>query len=211
MNGFRNFSLSNSLLVLVTLLVVSGCTRKQPSKEPPIHLNPNMDNQGKVKPQSVSRFFEDGAGMRSSIDGTVARGQLRDDDAFYRGVDAQGKHIKTLPVVITPQLLQRGRERYDIYCSPCHSRLGDGRGIMIKRGYVPPPSFHIDRVRDFDDGYIFNVISNGVRNMPAYAHQVPVSDRWAIIAYIRALQRSQNAAVEDVPEELRDKIRQADQ
>ena len=197
--------------VLVSLIVISGCARERPSKNPPIHLNPNMDSQEKYKPQAAGPFFADGAAMRSPVPGTIARGELRDNKTYYRGRDVDGNHIKSLPVEISPQLLQRGRERYDIYCSPCHSRLGDGRGIMIQRGYIPPPTFHTDRIRDFDDGYIFDVITSGVRNMPAYAHQVPVADRWAIVAYIRALQRAQNATVDDVPEELRDIIRQAEQ
>ena len=145
--------------------------------------------------------------MQLPVAGTVARGQLRADSVYYHGRDSNGELVLTIPVVMTSQLLRRGRERYDIYCSPCHSRVGDGRGIMTKRGYVPPPTFHNDRLRKVADGHLFDVISNGLRNMPSYAHQVPVDDRWAIVAYMRALQRSRNATIEDIPEKLRDQIR----
>ena len=195
----------------LALLVLAGCARERPSQKPPIHFNPNMDNQEKYQAQGESRFFDDGAAMRPPVPGTVARGQLRGDPAVYTGRDASGEFVKTSPVAIDMPLLSRGRERYDIFCSPCHSRVGDGRGIMIQRGYVPPPSFHQDYVREHADGYLFDVITNGVRNMPAYAHQVPVEDRWAVVAYLRALQRSRDAALEDIPEELRDRAVQGNQ
>jgi mono/diheme cytochrome c family protein len=105
------------------------------------------------------------------------------------------------------ELLKRGQERFNIFCSPCHGRLGDGKGIVVERGYSPPPTFHSDRVRSFPDGHIFDVITNGIRNMPPYGPQIPASDRWAIVAYFRALQRSQNATVNDIPVELRDQVK----
>ena len=166
-----------------------------------------MDRQQKYRAQAYSPFFDDGATMRVPVAGTVARGELRDDDVFYRGKTAAGDFVRKGPLPVTMQLLERGQERYDIYCSPCHSRVGDGRGIMVTRGYVPPPSFHTDRIREFPDGQIFDVISNGVRNMPSYRHQIPPGDRWAIAAYLRAVQRSQKASVEDIPVELRDKVK----
>jgi mono/diheme cytochrome c family protein len=193
-------------LIAVLLLapaVLSGCARERPSSQPPIHLIPDMDHQPKFKAQSESRFFADGAAMRMPVPGTVARGELREDDAYFRGLNADSSFVRSLPVPVTTQLLERGRQRFDIYCSPCHSRVGDGRGIMVRRGYVPPPTFHSDRLRDIEDGYIFSVITDGVRNMPAYKYQVPVADRWAVVAYLRALQRSQNATLDDVPQELR--------
>jgi mono/diheme cytochrome c family protein len=166
-----------------------------------------MDHQPKYKAQAKSLYFEDGAAMRTPVAGTVARGQLREDDAYYRGLKSDGTPIKSIPVPITQALLERGQERFNIYCSPCHSRVGDGRGIMIARGYVPPPTFHDERLRNIEDGYIFNVITNGIRNMPPYRYQVPVEDRWAIVAYMRALQRSQNATLDDIPTELRQEVR----
>jgi mono/diheme cytochrome c family protein len=103
--------------------------------------------------------------------------------------------------------LKRGQERYNIYCSPCHSRVGDGRGIMINKGYLPPPSFHIDRIREMPDGQVYDVITNGVRNMPSYRHQVNPGDRWAIVTYVRALQKSRNATISDIPEEKLEELK----
>jgi hypothetical protein len=196
-----------TLLALLMVLTISGgCSRNRPSERPPIHFNPNMDNQEKYRAQSENRFFEDGAAMRVPVAGTVARDDLQEDDAYFKGLNSSGEFIDYIPIPVNIQGLERGRERFDIFCSPCHSRLGDGRGIMIKRGYPPPPTFHSDRIRKMSIGEIYNVITNGVRNMPSYRHQVPVGDRWAIIAYLRALQRSQQAGLEDIPPEMRDKI-----
>ena len=188
-------------------LVLAGCARERPSSKPPIHVIPDMDSQPKYKAQGQSRYFADGAAMRVPVAGTVARGELRADDAYYRGLKSDGTPIPFIPIPVTAALLERGQERFNIYCSPCHSRAGDGRGIMVTRGYVPPPTFHDDRLRKIEDGYIFNVITNGIRNMPTYRYQVPVEDRWAIVAYVRALQRSQNATLEDIPTELRKDVR----
>ncbi len=190
----------------IALLAV-GCFRGMPTDNPPIKIIRDMDNQPKYKPQSASAFFPDSATMRTPVSGTVAQGQLREDSAFYGGRDDNGQFLQMAPVHITPRLLERGRERFDIYCSPCHSRLGDGKGIIVERGYTPPPTFHSDRLRQIADGYIFDVITHGVRTMPSYADQVRPEDRWAIVIYLRALQRSQNATLDDVPEELRGKIR----
>lgn len=187
------------------LLGIGGCYRGSPSDKPPIHLNKNMDSQEKYKAQSESRFFEDGSAMRIPPQGTVARGQLREDAAFFGGVNEEGKPVQVLPVPITLDLLKRGRQRYDIYCSVCHGRVGDGKGIVVKRGYLPPPTFHDDRLRNVEDGYIFGVISNGIRNMPAYKYQIPPDDRWAIVAYLRALQRSQSTTINDIPERAKGK------
>jgi mono/diheme cytochrome c family protein len=198
-----------SLLILFTaiLLTVNSCYRGRPSDKPPIHLNPNMDSQEKYNAQAESDFFDDHSAMRQPAEGTVARGLLRDDIEFYEGKRKNGKFIDEIPVEIDMNLMEHGRERYDIYCSPCHSRVGDGRGIMVNKGYLPPPSFHIDRIRKMPDGEIYNVITNGVRNMPSYRHQVSPGDRWAIVAYVRALQRSHNSMLDDIPEEMRDDIK----
>jgi mono/diheme cytochrome c family protein len=191
--------------LVAALLILVAC-QGTPTQRPPIDLNPDMDDQPKYLPQAKSEFFADSATMRMPVAGTVARGELRADDAYYRGMDADGNPVKRSPVPVTLKELERGQERFNIYCSPCHSRVGDGKGIMVQHGYVPPPSFHQDRIRDFPDGHIFDVITHGIRNMPSYAHQIPVADRWAIIAYVRALQRSQNASLNDVPVELRNKV-----
>jgi len=196
-----------SLFVLSIMLVLGGCFRGRPSEKPPIHVNPNMDSQEKYKAQSESRFFENGASMRLPIAGTIAQGELRADIAYYEGKDADGQFLKKSPVPVTMHLLERGRERFNIFCSPCHGQTGDGQGIVVKRGYMPPPTFHQDLVRNYPDGHIYNVITNGIRNMPSYKQQVPVQDRWAIVAYVRALQRSQNASVKDVPPEILNTIK----
>jgi mono/diheme cytochrome c family protein len=194
-------------LYILSGILLSGCTREQPSSKPPIHPIRDMYDQPKYKPQGEGKFFENDAAMRTPVAGTVERGYLRNDDIYYKGMNPDGGFVKEAPVDVTLQLLNRGHERFDIYCSPCHSRVGDGKGIMVSRGYVPPPSFHTDRIRNMPDGEIFDVITHGVRNMPSYAHQINPDDRWAIIKYLRALERSHNATIEDVPVELRDKIK----
>jgi hypothetical protein len=190
------------VLIMVLALSVAACYRGKPSEDPPIHLNPNMDSQPKYEAQEESEFFEDKLTMRPPVAGTVARGDLREDDAYYRGKNPDGSLVKGMPVQITMGLLQRGQERYNIYCAPCHDQTGSGQGIIIKKGFLPPPSMHLDRIRILPDGHYYDVISNGIRNMPSYKHQIPVADRWAIVAYVRALQRSQNASADDVPEEV---------
>jgi hypothetical protein len=193
------------LLPLILVLII-GCYRGSPSEDPPIHINPNMDDQPKYKAQAASEFFKNGSAMRMPEPGTVARGDLREDKAYYEGKNADGSLVENMPVEITLDLLRRGQERFNIYCSPCHDRTGSGQGIVVKKGFLPPPSFHLDRLREAPDGHFFDVISHGLRNMPAYNHQVQVADRWAIIAYIRALQRSEHATKSDVPGELINKI-----
>lgn len=197
-------------LSLLALLLGCGC-QGTPSENPPIHLNPDMDEQPRYEPQGESELFADGAAMREPVAGTVARGELDADDALYRGHYGpleDSNWVEKNPLEVTMASLERGQERYNIYCSPCHSKIGDGRGIMVQRNYTPPPSFHEKRIREFADGYLFNVITHGVRNMPSYAHQISTEDRWKIVAYVRALQRSQRAKLEDIPMELRQKVQQ---
>lgn len=190
--------LSAAISIMIALFL-SGCFRGTTSDKPPIHINPSMDDQSKYLAQSKSNFFANGSTMRMPVEGTVARDELHKNTEYFYGKDGNGKPVKKAPLKYTMKVLQRGQERYNIYCSPCHSRAGDGQGIVIKRGFIPAPTFHQDRLRNIEDGYIFNVISNGFRNMPSYAYQVPVADRWAIVGYVRALQRSQNASSQDVP------------
>jgi hypothetical protein len=193
-------------IALVTVLFL-GCFRGTPSDRPPIHIIRDMFNQPRYNPQAESRFFADSSDMRQPVPGTVPRSYLRSDSIYYYGMDSEGNYIKQSPVPVTMELLERGRQRYNIYCSPCHSRLGDGKGIVVQRGYIPPPTFHSDRIRGFPDGEIFDVISNGVRNMPSYGSQVRPADRWAIVSYVRALQLSQHAPSEDVPEPIRGSLK----
>lgn len=199
--------LSIPFALLAALVCLSGCFREMPSEKPPIHLNPDMDKQPKYKAQSESEFFADRSAMRQPVPGTVPADQIDEDPAFFTGIDQQGDTVAHSPLPVTMLSLERGRERFNIYCSPCHGRVGDGQGIMVSRGYVPPPSFHDDRIRVLSDGHIFDVITNGIRNMPAYRHQIPPEDRWAIVNYLRALQRSQHATMEDIPVERRGAIK----
>ncbi|MCS6989245.1 MAG: cytochrome c [Chloroherpetonaceae bacterium] len=191
------------IAILGASAMAAGCARGLPKDEPPIRLLQNMYRQEKFKAQSENPFFADGSAMRLPVAGTVARGYLRDDVAFYEGKTKEGDTIRYAPIDITMETMLRGQERYNIYCSPCHSRVGDGKGIVVERGYTPAPTYHDNRLRNVPDGHIFLVITNGWRNMPSYRNQISVEDRWAIVAYIRALQRSQNATLADVPENMR--------
>jgi hypothetical protein len=188
--------------------LIAGCSREKLSKKSPIHLNPNMDSQQKYKAQSESDFFADGATMRKPVPGTVSRGDLYEDEHLYSGVQESGEYVSSIPVDITLELMARGQERYGIYCSPCHGGIGDGKGIITYFEYpLPPASLHQDRIRQMPDGEVYHIISNGIRNMPSYRHQIGTSDRWAIVAYVRALQRSQNAKKSDIPVTYLDKIK----
>ena len=192
-------------IIAGSLLMLLGCYQGRPSKDEPIHINPNMDHQQKYRPQAESNFFEDGATMRPVVEGTVARGELKEDTEFYYGKDEKGDFITGFPdkIMFGRELVERGHERFNIYCSPCHGRTGTGRGIIVERGLVPPPSFHTDSIKAFPNGRIFDVITNGIRNMQPYKYQIPEEDRWAIIAFFRALQRSHDATIEDVPQSQR--------
>lgn len=195
------------LALVAVAALLAGC-QGMTSTKPPIHINPNMDNQPKYLPQEPSAFFANGSVEQPWVEGTVARGELNEDDVYYRGMDPKtGKPVTENPVPLTMEGLKRGQERFDIYCTPCHSQLGDGKGIVVERGFPPPPNFHDDLVRNYPDGHIFDVITNGIRNMPAYGPQIPVKDRWEIVHYVRALQRSQHATIADVPVEKRDSLR----
>jgi mono/diheme cytochrome c family protein len=157
-----------------------------------------MHDQPRFKPLAQSDFFTDLRSARMPVDGTVARGQLRDDTYFYTG-KLGANPGDFLPFPINLDTLARGRERFNIYCTPCHSRTGDGNGVIVQRGFRPPPSFHTDRLRKAPLGYFFDVMTNGFGAMPDYASQIPPRDRWCIVAYIRALQLSQGATASDIP------------
>lgn len=191
---------------LAILVLTASCYRGKPKDKPPVHLIPDMDSQPRFDSQELNPFFEDNLAMRPPVDGTIAKGELVTDIELATGKDSRDRYIRQIPIPVTMPTLQRGQERYNIYCAPCHSKIGDGKGIMVNRGYIPPPSFHIDRLRDVENGYVYEVIRNGIRNMPSYAHQLSVEDCWAITGYFRALQRSQNADLEDVPQEKRQQL-----
>jgi hypothetical protein len=162
-----------------------------------------MHNQPKFPPLRPSEFFADGRSERQLIDGTVARGHLNDDVAFYTGKGPDGKPVNTFPFPVTKDVILRGQDRYNVYCSPCHDRTGEGNGMIVRRGFRKPPSYNDERLRQVPNGYIYDVITNGFGAMQDYAAQVPPRDRWAIVAYIRALQLSHNATLNDVPPEAR--------
>ena len=198
------------LLLNVALTLALMACRGQTSTSPPIHPNPNMDNQFKYDPQEVNKLFSDKRATREPVPGTVARGTLHEDQGYYQGKNPDGSYLWSNPRMAEPSsraaLLRRGQERYNIYCSPCHARTGDGQGIVMPPRYigmVPPPSFMEERIRLMPDGEIFNTITHGIRTMPSYRHQVDPDDRWAIIAYIRALQRSQHTTLADIPADQR--------
>jgi hypothetical protein len=177
---------AGSVVLLLGLVLGAGACRQ------------DMHNQPRYKPLGGSAFFEDGRASRPPVEGTVPRGYARTDEHFYTG-KVNGRLVETFPFPITRRVLERGRERYDIFCAPCHGRDGYGEGMIVQRGFRRPPSFHTDRLRRAPVGHFFDVITNGFGTMYGYASRIPPEDRWAIIAYIRALQLSQNATLEDVP------------
>lgn len=167
----------------------------------------DMHDQPKYRPLRQSTFFGDERSERPLVEGTVPQGPLKDNSPFYTGKTLDGKFIGSFPVEVTEKLIERGQQRFNIFCSPCHDRLGTGLGMVVRRGYRQPPSFHIDRLRSAVPGYFFDVMTNGFGGMPKYSVQIPVQDRWAIVAYIRILQYSQHAPLADVPEPERSKLK----
>jgi mono/diheme cytochrome c family protein len=182
-----------SALLLTPLLIVSGCARGCTSSRPPIHLNPSMDDQPKVLPQTASTFFYNGASMREPVPGTVPIGGLREDEPFFTGKGEDGQFVATIPVTVNDALVERGHQRYTIYCQPCHDARGDGKGILFQRANVPTASFHQESILKYPDGQIFDVITNGKGLMPAYRWPIPAADRWAIVSYVRDLERKRLA------------------
>jgi Cytochrome C oxidase, cbb3-type, subunit III len=174
------------------VLFVAGCTQQ-------------MAEQPRCGPLEVSAFFADERCARQPVEGTVARGWLHLDEHLYAG-RVDGQVADTLPFPLTRQVLERGQERYNIYCTPCHDHLGTGHGMIVRRGFSAPPSFHDERLRQAPLGHFFDVMTQGYGAMPSYTVQVSAHDRWAIAAYIQALQLSQHATLADVPEEVRQQL-----
>jgi mono/diheme cytochrome c family protein len=158
----------------------------------------DMHDQPKFFPQRGTNFYPDGRSVRPQVENTVARGQLHEDSYFYTGM-IDGKEGDAMPFPATLQVLARGQERYNVYCTPCHSRVGNGEGMIVQRGYAPATSYHTLRMQAAPLGHFFNVITNGYGAMPDYSAQLTPTDRWAVVAYIKALQLSQNATAADVP------------
>ena len=173
------------VLALLALLALGACRQK-------------MANQPRYDPLEPSDFFSDGMSARPRVAGTVARGEMSDDPFFDSGKRG-GQVADGFPMGVTLELVNRGHERFDIYCAQCHGRVGDGNGMIPSRGYRRPPSFHTETLRKAPTGHLFDVMTNGFGAMPPYRNQIPPRDRWAIAAYIRALQLSQNATIADVP------------
>jgi mono/diheme cytochrome c family protein len=188
-----------SALVFTSLFAVSGCARGCTSSRPPIHLNPSMDDQPKVLAQTSSDFFFNGASMREPVPGTVPIGGLKEDTAFFTGKGADGQFVATIPVNVDEAVVERGRQRYVIYCQPCHDARGDGKGILFQRGNVPTASFHQEKIQKYPDGQIFDVITNGFGLMAGYRWPIPPADRWAIVAHVRELERKRQSSATAAP------------
>lgn len=179
--------------VALVALLLAGCYQQQ------------MGSQPRYDPLEPSAFFADGLSARQPVPDTVARGQLRDDTLLYTGQE-NGQPAERFPFPVTHDVLVRGRDRFEVFCAPCHGRTGYGDGMIVQRGFIPPPSFHTDQLRQAPVGHLFEVATNGLGAMPSYAQQVPVRDRWAIVAYVKALQLSQHADVSQLPPDLRQQL-----
>ena len=164
-----------------------------------------MDTDPKYEAMEPSSFFSDGQSARLPVPGTVARGELKLDTAYYQGRSGDS-FVDSFPAPVTKAVLERGQQRFNIFCSPCHGRLGDGNGVIVQRGMRGPVNFHEDRFKRTPAGYFFQVITNGRGGMYPYGYRIPPDDRWAIVAYIRALQLSQDATLNDVPPEARSEL-----
>lgn len=175
--------------MLLLILLLSACEN-------------NMRNQPRYKPLARSEFFTDGMASRPIPPNTIPQSLEIQEGPFYTGRSEDGQLLTQIPISITMQVLERGQERYNIFCSPCHGFVGDGQGMIVQRGFAAPPSFNTDRLRQTPAGHYFDVITNGFGQMYAYAYRIEPADRWAIVAYIRALQLSQNAQQQDLPPDI---------
>jgi hypothetical protein len=172
-------------LVAAAVFILSACS--------------NMETQGRYQPLQESAFFPDGRSARPPAPGSLPFGIPEENDVYFTGLTEDGMFVETMPVEISLEMLERGRERYDIFCAPCHGLDGYGQGMIVQRGFPAPQSFHIDRIRQAPDGHIYSAISNGFGRMFAYGYRVPPADRWAITAYVRVLQFSQQASMDQLP------------
>jgi mono/diheme cytochrome c family protein len=183
--NLTSLSRARALAVVLVSLALAGCRQ-------------DMHDAPRYEPLEASTFFANGQASRALVANTVPRGLLREDTHLNEG-RVDGQLATTFPMAVTPAVMQRGQERFNVFCSPCHGRTGSGNGMVVQRGFRAPPSYHEDRLRNAPVGYFFDVMTNGFGAMQDYASQVPVADRWAIAAYIRALQLSQRATLADVP------------
>ena len=184
--------------VLTVVAVIAGCHR-------------DMRDQPRYETLEASALFTNGQSARPAPKGTIARGRLIDDEPFYTGKSADGQFIQHVPLTLARDLLTRGQERFNIYCSPCHGRTGAGDGMIVRRGFRQPPNYTIERLRSAPAGHFFDVMTRGFGAMPAYGPQISPRDRWAIVAYLRVLQISQHATMDDVPDAERANLMEATQ
>jgi mono/diheme cytochrome c family protein len=187
-------SVSRTLVAACLLVVAAGCRQ-------------DMHNSPKAIPLRESVFFKNGSSARPLVEGTVARGTLQDDAAFFTGKSG-ATEVDALPFALTAEVLDRGEQRFNIYCTPCHGLSGQGDGMIVRRGYRQPPSYHIERLRQAPLGHFYDVMTNGFGAMPDYRGQIAPRDRWAIAAYVRALQLSQHASAAELSPEERQKLSQ---
>ncbi len=213
----RSLIIIGLILVTFTLVPLACIVKAQhdPAKRlPRYQVVPDMDTQPKFKTQAENPFFADDRAMREPVAGTVAREHFFTDQREATGREPDSTFTTVFPLKVTDTLLRRGQERFGIYCTPCHGLGGAGDGMVHKRAealqqgtWTPPADLASETVVARPVGHLFNTITNGIRNMPAYGHQIPVDDRWAIVAYVRALQRARNATLQDVPEDKRSNLR----
>jgi len=192
---------SAALLLGIAAVALVGCAGG-PQRQPPIFVFPDMRNQGKYKPQTDRPFFSDHRASRMPVAGTVPLGQLKEDEPYFTGV-ANNQYVGRNPEKITAELLTNGQHKFNTYCSPCHDQTGHGRGLVGKNAIWIASNLHEDRIVQYNDGEIYNVISHGRRSMPGYKNQIVEADRWAIVAYVRALQRATLGTVDEVPADQR--------
>jgi mono/diheme cytochrome c family protein len=181
----------SSVTALAVLAGLCGAACKQTA----------LSDQPREEPLAPSRFFPDGSSARTPVAGTIPRGELRLDRHLYEGLAADGQLATDFPFALDRGDLERGRERYDAFCSPCHGFVGEGDGMIVRRGFPLPPTLHSEYLRDIAPGHLYLVITRGAAAMPSYRAQIPPEDRWRIVGYMRALQRSQFASREDVPDD----------
>jgi mono/diheme cytochrome c family protein len=193
-NAHRNVT----LLLMLLLIGLAGCRN-------------DMRDGSRLKPLEPLDFFPDRQSARPLVEGTIAQGQNRMEDELLFTGHVNGQLSNTLPMPLSRELLERGQERFNIFCSPCHDQTGAGLGIVVRRGFTRPPSFHADRLREAPLGHFFDVMTRGFGAMYSYASRVPPEDRWAIAAYIRVLQAAQDARLADVPEQERERLQELEQ
>lgn len=197
MNLMAYISKAAAASALALVLCCAGCHR-------------DMRDQPRYEALEASSFFANGMASRPLVEGTIARGHLNEDEVFYTGKE-DGQLVLEVPLEINRELLERGEQRFNIYCSVCHDRTGNGDGMIVQRGFRKPPSLHLERLRNAPAGHFYDVMTHGFGAMPSFRIQVPPQDRWAIAAYIRVLQMSQQASLDDVPPEERAKLEEAAQ